>query len=171
MKPSLYAICFLSMLGSTAQAGSPAHSKMPISPAQFVREAALSDMFETKSSELAAIKADTPTRSFAAQMNADHQKTSSELLVIVKGRQADLPLPQRLDARRQAEFDQLSALDGATFTKQYQMEQLKAHREAITLFRSFSAVGSDPRLRQWATETLPKLEEHLRHAKALAKPL
>jgi putative membrane protein len=68
-----------------------------VSPAEFVTRAALFDMFETQSSELAAVKADKPTRAFAAMMNADHQKTSSQLGVIVKGHAKDLPLPPRLN--------------------------------------------------------------------------
>jgi len=164
------AICLMSILGCTAQAVAAEPSAAPMSPAHFVQQAALSDMFETKSSELAAIKADAPTRTFAGQMNADHQKTTSQLQVIVKGRQADLPLPARLDARRQTRVDRLSALDGAALTKQYQIDQVDAHRQAIALFESFSINGSDDRLRQWATETLPKLKEHLGHAEALPRP-
>jgi putative membrane protein len=141
-----------------------------VTPAVFVTRAAVSDMFETQSSELAAIKADAPTRAFAAQMNAAHQKTASELGVIVKGRAADLPLPPRLDPPHQQRLDQLMVLKGPAFTTRYHAEQVQAHGEAIALFETFAASGGDERLRQWAAHTLPTLKEHLEHAKALAMP-
>lgn len=156
----------LAVLSTHAAAQRPA----AVTPAVFVTRAALSDMFETQSSELAAIKADVPTRAFAAQMNADHQKTASELGVIVKGRAADLPLPPRLDSRHQQRLDQLTALKGPAFTKRYQAEQIQAHRDAIALFETFASSGGEERLRQWAAQTLPKLQEHLEHAKALVTP-
>src|SRR5919202_1255043 len=139
-----------------------------VSPAEFVTRAALFDMFETQSSELAAVKADKPTRAFAAMMNADHQKTSSQLGVIVKGHAKDLPLPPRLNPAHQKLIDRLKGLDGDAFTKQYQADQLKAHVQAIALFEAFATNGVDTQLRQWAAQTLPKLKEHLKEAKALA---
>ena len=139
-----------------------------VSPAAFVTRAALSDMFETQSSELAAVKADKRTRAFAAMMNADHQKTSSQLRGIVKGHAEDLPLPPRLDPAHQKLIDRLKGLDGDAFTKQYQADQLQAHVQAIALFEAFATNGVDAQLRQWAAQTLPKLKEHLKEAKALA---
>lgn len=162
--------CLFATLICGGQIGAAESQKTFISAARFVEQVALSDMFETKSSELAAIKGDTPTREFAGQMNAEHQKTSSQLQVIVRGRQADLPLPPRLNARRQTQIDRLAALDGIAFTNQYRKDQIQAHREAISLFQSFSMNGSDDRLRRWATETLPKLKEHLKHAETFSTP-
>ena len=168
MKPTRSTVVVSLVLAFATQSQAAELAKAPLTPAEFVQQAALSDVFEAKSSELAAIKADTPTFSFAAQINADPQKISSQLRVIVKGRQNDLPLPPRLDARRQAQVDRLSELDGEAFTRQYQLDQLKAHRAAVSLFQSFSISGSDDRLRQWATQTLPMLEEHLKHAETLS---
>ena len=46
------------------------------SAADFVKEAATSDMFEIQSSQLAAERADDATKAFAKRMIADHQKTT-----------------------------------------------------------------------------------------------
>ena len=157
----------LAALAATAFGGADAADKA-VSPADFVRRAALSDMFETKTSELAAIKGDGPARAFAAQMNAAHQKTSSELGVIVKGHASDLPLPPRLDPADQRRVDRLEELDGAAFVQQYRSDQLAAHRKAIALFEGFVADGRDARLKEWAAKTLPKLKQHLSLAETLA---
>src|SRR2546427_13224494 len=57
------------------------NSLLGLSPstADFVKEAAVGDMFEIQSSQLAAERADGPTKAFASQMITDHQKTSNEL--------------------------------------------------------------------------------------------
>lgn len=159
----LFAACIASSAGSFAADPKPAQ----LSNAEFVRRAALSDMFETKASELAAIKGDGSTRDFAAKMNEAHQKTSSELGVLVKGRAADLPLPDRLDAPKQKLVDRLAELGGETFHAEFATSQVRAHEDAIQLFRSFGMSGPAGPLRDWAQKTLPKLEEHLSMSRSL----
>lgn len=156
-------------LALTVASGFLCASAAPLGDAEFVRRAALSDMFETESSELAAIKGDAATREFAVKMNEGHQKTSSELGVLVKDKATDLPLPARLDADLQRKVDRLSGLDGTAFTSEYANDQVAAHEEAIRLFTDFASSGSASPLRSWAEKTLPKLKEHLQDARSLMK--
>ncbi len=139
------------------------------SAANFVREASLSDLFETRSSELAAIRADEPTRAFAAKMNEDHQKSSSELSMIVKPHVKETPLPFHLDGKHQGMVDKLKALDGGAFTKQYRTDQVSAHKDAVSLFQRFADGGKDNALRAFAKKTLPILQAHLKMAQDLTK--
>ncbi len=174
MNKAFYTLCFTYLLlsymspAATAQEAAP-HGNV-ISPADFVRRAALSDMYETQSSELAAVKGDAPARDLAAMLNADHQKTSSQLGVIVKGHAQDLPLPPRLDPAHQKLIDELKNLEGAAFSKQFLQQQRQVHQEAVTLFESYQATGTNAELRQWAVQTVPKLKEHLKHVESLITP-
>ncbi len=176
MHKTFYAFCLsISLLGvpsislaATAQQ-SALHAR-GISPAGFVRQAALSDMYETESSELAAVKGDGPTRALAAMLNADHQKTSSQLGTIVKGHAQDLPLPPRLDASHQKLINVLKSLDGPAFSKLFLQQQRQIHQEAITLFEDYQANGTNVELREWASQTVPKLREHLRHGESMMAP-
>ena len=145
----------------------PAIAGATIADAAFVRMAAMSDMFETKSSELAAIKGDAETRAFAAHMNEAHQKTASELGMIVKGRADDLPLPPRLDPDRQRLVDHLSELDSEAFKRDYLRAQVRAHERAVQVFSNFVSFGNAGPLREWATKTLPELQAHLSETRAL----
>ena len=53
----------------------------------FVKEVAISDMFEIESSKLAQQKANAaPVKTFAGQMVTDHTKTSTELKGLVRPR-------------------------------------------------------------------------------------
>ena len=139
------------------------------STADFVREAALSDMFESRSSELAAIRGDEPTRAFAARMNEAHQKSSSELGRIVKPNVKSTPLPSVLNSDHQAALDKLKKLDGPAFVKQYREDQIGAHEAAVSLFQRYGEGGSNDGLKAYARKMLPTLREHLRMAEALGR--
>ena len=51
----------------------------------FVKQAAISDMFEIESSKLAQQKADADSKAFAEKMIKDHTETSTELKALVSG--------------------------------------------------------------------------------------
>jgi putative membrane protein len=146
------------------------NSALGVSPstADFVKEAAISDMFEIQSSQLAAQRANEPTKAFAAQMITDHQKTSNELKSIVQSGKADASIPSDLDSSHQKMLDKLKGLNG-DFTKQYDKDQVSAHKDAVSLFKRYAKGGDDAALKDWAGKTLPDLERHLEMAQNLEK--
>jgi putative membrane protein len=76
------------------------NSAMGVSPstADFVNQAAISDMFEIQSSQLAAQRANEPTKAFASQMITAHQKTSNELKSVVQSESRTRAFHQTLTA-------------------------------------------------------------------------
>ena len=44
------------------------------------------------------------------------------------------------------------------------------HQAAVDLFRAYAQSGDNAELKQWASRTLPSLEEHLREAQQLLQP-
>jgi putative membrane protein len=138
------------------------------STADFVKEAAISDMFEMQSSQLAVERGDEATKKFAQQMIADHQKTSGELKSMVQGgKKAEIPAA--LDSTHQSKIDKLKTLQGADFNKQYHEDQVKAHKDAVDLFQRYAKGGDNPDLKTWAGKTEPTLEQHLKMAQDLNK--
>jgi putative membrane protein len=135
----------------------------------FVREVAVSDMFEIQSSELAAQKGDAATKSFATQMIADHQKTSGELKSFVSANANAGALPTALDSSHQKMLDRLKGLDGTAFNRRYHSDQVSAHKDAVSLFERYGKGGDDNTLKGWANTTLPALRSHLQMAQALNK--
>ena len=134
----------------------------------FVNKVAISDMFEIQSSQLALSKqADEDTKPFAQKMVQDHQKTSSELKAVVEGSMVKLTLPATMDSEHQKMLNDLQAKDGKDFDRTYDQIQLKAHRDAVALFESYSKNGDNPELKSWAVATLPHLKEHLSLAQKL----
>ncbi len=135
----------------------------------FVKEAAIGDMFEIESSKLAAQKAtDEATKNFANQMVTDHTKTSTELKEAVAS-DPKTPLPNALDSSHQSKLDKLKGLTGADFTKQYHDDQVTAHKNAVNLFQRYAKGGDSEKLKSWAAKTLPDLEKHLQLAQGLDK--
>jgi len=164
------AICTSPVLAQSVGEKSGINSALGITPKteDFVKEAAVSDMFEIESSRLATTKGDAATKAFAAQMVTDHTKTSSELKTAVTGNSA-LQIPTALDDSHQSKLDKLKGLSGADFAKEYRSVQVSAHKSAVSLFKRYADGGEDAKLKAWAAKTLPALQHHLEMAEALNK--
>src|ERR1700710_2909247 len=92
MKTFIATLVFAAALGSSAFAQSAGektgvNSTLGSAPktADFVKEAAMSDMLEIEAAKSAQQKASRPQKTFAAQMITAHTKTSSELKSMVSG--------------------------------------------------------------------------------------
>src|ERR1700710_998800 len=97
------------------------NSALGVSPstADFVKEVAISDMFEIESSKLAQQKGNPTTKSFAEHMIMDHTKTSIEHKSLVQGGKVHAELPTAMDSSHQTKLDKLKSLNGDDFSKNY----------------------------------------------------
>jgi putative membrane protein len=148
------------------------NSALGVTPStpDFVKEAAMSDMFEIQSSQLAQQKADAPTKAFAEKMVTDHTKTSSELKSMVSGGKVKgVDLPTDMSSSQKSMLDKLKGLNGNDFNKQYHSDQVSAHKDAVSLFERYGKGGDNPDLKDWASKTLPDLQGHLKMAQDLDK--
>jgi putative membrane protein len=142
----------------------------PTTP-DFVREAAMSDMFEIQSSQLAEQKSnDAATKTFAQKMVADHTKTTTEMKSMMSsGKLKGVEAPTAMASSQQSMLDKLKGLNGNDFTKQYHDDQVSAHKDAVSLFERYGKGGDNPELKDWANKTLPTLQDHLKMAQDLDK--
>jgi putative membrane protein len=143
------------------------NSALGITPktTDFVNEAATGDMFEIKSSQLAADRTKGDVQSFANRMVTDHTKTTSELKGLAP--QLEISLPTRMTNSQQSILDKLNGLQGDDFAKQYMDDQVSAHKEAVSLFQRYGKNGADDKLKAWADKTLPTLQHHLDMAQSI----
>lgn len=137
------------------------------STADFVKEAAISDMFEIESGKLAQQKGSPEARAFASRMIDDHSKTSNQLKDLVKSGDVKADVPTALDSSHQAKLDKLNGLSGDDFNKNYDSVQLAAHKDAISLFERYAKGGDNAKLKDWVGKTLPTLQDHLKMAENL----
>ncbi len=135
----------------------------------FVKEAALSDMFEIQSSKLAQEKGSNKDKAFAAKMIQDHSQTTDELKSLVSGGKVNAQLPADLDSSHKSKLDKLNGLSGKDFSKRYDSDQVSGHKDAVSLFRRYAKGGDNPDLKAFAAKYLPHIQEHLKMAQDLRK--
>ncbi len=147
------------------------NSVLGISPttADFVKEVAISDMFEIESSKLAQDKGNAPEKQFASQMVTDHTKTSTELKGLVSSGKVKADLPAALDSSHQTKLDKLKGERGKDFSSDFDSIQVSAHKDAVSLFERYAKGGDNADLKNWAGKTIPALKHHLEMAQALKK--
>jgi putative membrane protein len=145
------------------------NSVLGISPTtpDFVKEVAISDMFEIQSSTLAQDKGNAAQKSFAGQMITDHTKTSTELKQLVSSGKVQADVPTVLDRSHQTKLDKLKNARGKDFSSDYASDQVSAHKDAVSLFERYAKGGDNSDLKDWAGKTLPALKHHLEMAEGL----
>ncbi|WBL80602.1 DUF4142 domain-containing protein [Bradyrhizobium xenonodulans] len=147
------------------------NSVLGVAPAtaDFVKEVAISDLFEIESSKLAEQKGNAQEKTFAQRMVTDHTKTSGELKALVGDGKVEATLPTALDSSHQSKLDKLKNASGKDFTSDYNSYQVSAHEDAVSLFERYAKGGDNSALKDWAGKTLPALKHHLDMAKELGK--
>jgi putative membrane protein len=175
MKCSVIAVgCLLLASPALAQSAGEktgVNSALGISPAtaDFVKEAAISDMFEIESNKLAQDKGNAPEKTFALQMVTDHTKTSTELKGLLSSGKVKAELPTALDSSHHSKLDRLKGESGKDFSSDFDSMQVSAHKDAVSLFERYAKGGDNADLKNWAGKTLPALQHHLKMAEDLGK--
>jgi putative membrane protein len=175
MKPSMVALgCLLvatPVLAQSVGEKTGVNSTLGIAPttADFVKEVAISDMFEIQSNTLAKDKGNAAEKSFATTMVSDHTKTSTELKGMVGSGKVKAELPVALDSSHQSKLDKLKGETGKDFSSDFDSMQVSAHKDAVSLFERYAKGGDNADLKGWAVKTLPALKHHLEMAQGLAK--
>ncbi|MBI1301484.1 MAG: DUF4142 domain-containing protein [Alphaproteobacteria bacterium] len=136
---------------------------------EFIRKAALSNMFEIESSKIASTRAAAPsTKAFADLMISDHTKAGDELKSAVRESNLSLDLvPATLDSKHQDKINSLLEESGEDFDEEYLSQQEDAHEEAVSLFEDYAKDGNNVAIRKFAQDTLPTLRMHKEHADEL----
>ncbi|MBR1193813.1 DUF4142 domain-containing protein [Bradyrhizobium sp. AUGA SZCCT0160] len=145
------------------------NSAQGISPStpDFVKQVAISDMFEIESNKIGENKGNAAQKSFAAEMVRDHTKTSAELKSLVSSGKVTAELPAAVASSHQSKLDKLKAKTGDDFVAEFNSIQVSAHKDAVSLFERYANGGDNAELKAWAGKTLPHLRHHLEMAQKL----
>ena len=138
----------------------------------FLRSATMGGMFEVQLSELALRKSTSDdVKQCAGMMIADHTKIIESLRASAESQ--GVRLPNKLPPRERTIYEQLSALSGEEFDRQYIKILTEDHHKDLREFRSEIVSTQDEILRsvvQQATATLHRhmiLADHLAQAKGV----
>jgi len=142
-----------------AQAQSTPPKSPPLSDNQFVEKAITGNRFEVESGRLAQSKAtDAKLKQFADMMVMDHGNALKDLQGVAQDIKA--PMPDKLDAQRQAKLDALKSKDAAAFDAAYKADMKSSHAETLAMLKTHRASTRNDKLKAWIDKTLPTVEKH-----------
>ncbi|HEY1464469.1 MAG TPA: DUF4142 domain-containing protein [Terriglobales bacterium] len=160
----LMTVCIAFFIASLCSAKSnPSTSS---SDQMFVKEAAEGGMAEVELGQLALEKGSSDAvKQFGQRMVNDHGQANEKLkaLASTKG----IQLPAKPGAKDKATKARLSKMSGTSFDRAYMKDMLADHQKDIAAFQKESRSGSDPEIKQFASETLPTLQDHLKQAQGI----
>lgn len=168
-KASISTLAFaLLALPSMAQqnASAKASPSLAVVDATFMKHSADGGMAEVALGNLAVNKANSDdVKKFGQRMIDDHSKANEQLKELAEQKHVTLPAkPSKLN---QATESRLSELSGDSFDRAYMAEMLKDHKKDVADFKQASMSAVDPALREFVTNTLPTLQDHLKQAKTI----
>ena len=135
---------------------------------KFLKDAAIGAMVEVELGKIAVQKASSDAvKQFAQKMVDDHTKANEELRQIAIT--TNINVPDALDSKHQSRVDKLSKLSGTEFDRAYIKDQLKDHQQDVKEFQNEAENGNREAVKNFASKTLPMLQEHLNMAKDLNK--
>jgi putative membrane protein len=145
---------------SSPQTDSGSNKMLKSPDARFAMKAAQGGMAEVQLGQLAAQKASNPdVKAFGQQMVDDHGKANDQLKSVAS--QENMTLPSTLDTKDQALLTKLQGLSGADFDRAYVKAMVKDHQEDVKEFQREADKGKDPQIKNFASQTLPVLQQHL----------
>jgi putative membrane protein len=155
-----------------ANAQTPAPTEAPATlnaiDFNFVGQANLGAPFQVDSGRLAETKGGSAAiRDYAHLMVTSHIPVAAALTAILQEKNVT-PSNTLLHGAYDAMISTLETDSGAAFDRDYVNGQVEYQKGNAALFRQEIENGSDPELKQFARQTLPKIEDHLQRALRLA---
>jgi len=130
----------------------------------FAINAAMSNRAEIELGVLAREHGDNQAiRDYGSMMETDHTAALSELQSLADGK--NIKLSDKLDSVHTSLKQKLMMLSGTQFDTTYINAMIADHQKVISEFDTESRNGQDADLVAYATNALPKLNEHLTKAK------
>jgi putative membrane protein len=128
----------------------------------YVRNAALGDLYEIRSAEIALERAGADEVLQLAQMILDdHTRMQTDMTRLLLDANLPITPPAELDARRQGLIDSLNAASDDAFDRVFLEQQASAHMEALALHNSYANDGENEALAAFAADAVPVLEQHI----------
>jgi putative membrane protein len=152
---------------STASGSTSSSSKLSSADRKFIMDAAEGGMAEVQLGQLAASQASDPdVKAFGQRMVDDHTKANDRLKQIAADK--GVTLPTELKGSMKTMHDKLSKASGASFDKMYMQHMVSDHKKDVSEFQKESKSGKDADVKQFASDTLPTLQDHLKMAQTTA---
>ncbi len=155
----------IAALAATAIAG-PAFAQA-MSPAEYVKTAGASDLYEITSSQLVLQSTTDPkVKSFAQMMVQHHTKSNAD--VKAAAMKAKLrPAPPMLTPAQNEMVAQLNAESGPSRDQAYIAQQKAAHGQALAVQQAYATGGTSAPLKMAAAKIVPVVKSHIATLKTM----
>ena len=151
---------------SDTQQSAPSAGSLSVADQRFIKAAAEGGMAEVELGRLAQLKGSSDeVKKFGQRMVEDHDKANDKLKELAAAKK--ITLPEKPNSKQEATKNRLLKLSGERFDKAYMREMVRDHEQDVMAFRTESHSGRDPDVRNFATTTLPTLQDHLKEAESI----
>ena len=130
------------------------------SPADYVKQAGASDLYERQSSQLVRSSSDPKVRDFAQTMIAHHTKSTADVKAAARQAGVRVP-PPRLMPMQASMLADLRRATGTQRDTLYVTQQRQAHQQALALHSGYAANGSSAPLKAAAAKIAPVVQSHI----------
>jgi len=154
----------------TAAGCSTVQRKAEVTPVDqhFMLFAAATGTAEVKMGQLAAEKSTDPrVREFGQRMVTDHQRVNAQLMQIAQAKKVTLPMA--MDPANRTLYEELSALSGPEFDRQYLASQVNIHAMGNALYANEAENGLDPDVTRFARDNTSVGVQHFSIARSMVR--
>lgn len=152
--------------GDMADPVAAAGDMTPNQRSAYVEMAAASDLYEIRSSQLAAARAQNPEVRAFAQMLIEHHTATTQQLTAAASAAGTPPSPNLMPMQAEM-IAQLQGANGAAFDRVFTRQQVQAHQMALALHSNYASNGDTASLRSTAAAAAPIVRQHLERARTL----
>jgi putative membrane protein len=157
--------------GSSSSGGS-SQSSGQMSPyaEHFLMSTAMGNQAEIELGQMAQQKASSQAvKQFAQQLVQDHQQAGQQLQTLAQ--QKGVSVQQQLPDEARMFRDRMQNVSGKQFDSAFMNDQIVHHAKEVQAFELMSQNSQDQAIKNFATQMLPKLQQHLQQAKSVAQQL
>lgn len=157
--------------GSSAEGGTKARaSQVSRQDRKFVEDAAIAGMSEVQLGQLATQRAqEQGVKDFGNAMVADHTPANQRLMTIAAT--LGITPPDKLGFMQRHTLKKLGKASGKDFDEDYIEGEVKEHKKMAELMEDEIKDGQNTDLKQYATDMLPRVRQHLEMAQRLQEQL
>ena len=155
--------------GAASPATSPV-AALTTSEKEFIANAARGGMLEVQLGNLAAQKASSSdVKQFGERMATDHSQLGQRLQQLASN--LNVAVPQELDAAQRSAVSRLEKLTGKAFDREYIKSMINDHVKDIAEFERAASQATNADIKQFVSEALPTMRDHLKMAREIAAKL
>jgi putative membrane protein len=161
------AAMFVTLAGAASAGNSESVQLAPVDYA-FIPQTNLGNQFQIDTGKLGETHARSATvRDYATLMDSSHVQVQNNLVALLQKMNLELPQASLLSGAYKDLVRILAGEQGATFERDYVRSQLDYQHANDALYRWEIQNGSNPALKAYARETLPKIDDHMHRVEAI----